>query len=246
MKQNKLKTIMGLGLLMLLLVPMTLGANKPRAAALAAWRAGEVVTSREVAAYGIDRCFAAEPIGDSVFARMRYSYQDNPHIARADLRYLRVLHYDAQGRIRLGEMVCHRLIAADLLDIFRQLYAARYPIERMVLIDAYQANDEASMRANNTSCFCYRRVAQSNKVSAHAMGMAVDINPLYNPYVRHRKDGSLFIQPANAEPYTHRQRQFAYKQVKGDLCYRLFIGHGFQWGGAWHSLKDYQHFEKVR
>ena len=134
--------------------------------------------------------------------------------------------------------------AADLVAIFRQLYDAHYPIARMVLVDEYRADDETSMRANNTSCFCYRTVAGSRKVSAHAMGMAVDINPLYNPYVKRRANGRLFIQPANAEPYTHRERRFDYKIERGDLCHRLFLQHGFSWGGAWRSLKDYQHFEK--
>ena len=141
-------------------------------------------------------------------------------------------------------MVCHRRIAADLVAIFRQLYDAHYPIARMVLVDEYRADDETSMRANNTSCFCFRTVAGSRKVSAHAMGMAVDINPLYNPYVKRRANGRLFIQPANAEPYIHRERRFDYKIERGDLCHRLFLQHGFSWGGAWRSLKDYQHFEK--
>ena len=225
-------------------VVMVLAVTAASAADLDSWRAGTVVSAQEVTRYGVDRCFAIEQISDAVFARMRYSYMPNPHIARADLRYLRLLHRDAHDRIVLGEMVCHRSIAADLVAIFRQLYDAHYPIARMVLVDEYRADDETSMRANNTSCFCYRTVAGSRKVSAHAMGMAVDINPLYNPYVKRRANGRLFIQPANAEPYTHRERRFDYKIERGDLCHRLFLQHGFSWGGAWRSLKDYQHFEK--
>ncbi len=208
------------------------------------WRAGTVVTEAEVKAYGEDRCFVSQPLNDAIFARMCYSYIVNPHIARTNLCYLHLLHRDIKGRVVLGEMVCNRLVAADLLDIFRSLYQAGYPIERMVLIDEYKADDEASMRANNTSCFCYRRIAGSRKVSAHAMGLAVDINPLYNPYVKRRANGTLFVQPANAGVYTGRQRKFDYKIERGDLCYRLFIEHGFTWGGAWRTLKDYQHFEK--
>lgn len=225
-------------------VMMALTVIAARAADLDTWRAGTVVSAREVASYGIDRCFVIEEIGDEVFARMRYSYTPNPHVGRADLRYLRLLHRDARDRIVLGEMVCHRRIAADLVAIFRQLYDAHYPIARMVLVDEYRADDETSMRANNTSCFCYRTVAGSSKVSAHAMGMAVDINPLYNPYVKRRANGKLFVQPANAEPYIHRERRFDYKIERGDLCHRLFVQYGFTWGGAWRTLKDYQHFEK--
>lgn len=208
------------------------------------WRAGTVVSEAEVKAYGEDRCFAVDPISNAVFARMGYSYTANPHIAHTELRYLRVLHRDLSGRILLGEMVCHYKIADDLIEIFRALYQAAYPIERMVLIDNYKASDEASMRANNTSCFCYRRVAGSSKISAHGMGLAVDVNPLYNPYVKRRSNGAVFVQPANAQQYTDRQRKFGYKIERGDLCYRLFIEHGFAWGGAWRTLKDYQHFEK--
>lgn len=208
------------------------------------WRAGTVVSEEDVKAYGEERCFTAEPISNAVFARMNYSYTSNQHIARTDLRYLRVLHRDLSGRILLGEMVCHKQIANELIEIFHALYKAAYPIGRMVLIDNYKANDEASMRANNTSCFCYRRVAGSNKVSAHGMGLAVDVNPLYNPYVKHRSNGTVFVQPANARQYTDRDRKFGYKIERGDLCYRLFIERGFTWGGAWRTLKDYQHFEK--
>ena len=81
--------------------------------------------------------------------------------------------------------------------------------------------------------------------SAQVTGSANnDINPLYNPCVRRRKDGTLIIQPSTARPYTDRTRSFNYKITKSDLCYRLFIQHGFRWGGNWRTLKDYQHFEK--
>jgi len=184
--------------------------------------------------------FQAVALPDSVFMRMQgKSYPKGCVIDRHDLRYLTLLHYDGNGRVQHGELVCHKAIAQDLLDIFRQLYQARYPIERMRLIDDYDADDEQSMRANNTSCFCYRVVSGSKKLSKHAQGMAIDINPLYNPYKKGQR-----VQPGNAAPYCDRTRQFPYKIVEGDLCHRLFRQHGFQWGGQWRSLKDYQHFER--
>ena len=99
------------------------------------------------------------------------------------------------------------------------------------------------MRDNNTSCFCYRNVSGSKNLSKHARGLAIDINPLYNPYIRYRKDGSQIIEPANAKPYADRSKPYRYKIEKGDLCYRLFIKYGFTWGGSWRTMKDYQHFE---
>ncbi|MGM9700276.1 MAG: M15 family metallopeptidase [Prevotella sp.] len=212
---------------------------------LCEWRAGEVVSAAAVAAYGVDSCFGAVPISDAVFKRMQgRSFRPNPHISRARLRYVRALHYDAEGRIHIGELVCHERIAADAVAIFRALYEGRYPVERMVLIDNYDADDERSMAANNTSGFCYRTVAGSSKVSAHAIGMAIDINPLYNPYVKTLKDGRQRVRPAAGRVYADRRRTHAYMLRRGDLCHRLFVQHGFVWGGAWRSVKDYQHFEK--
>jgi hypothetical protein len=189
--------------------------------------------------------FGIFPISDSLFTIMNgSSYKEGCPISRSELRYVRVKHYDAQGHEHQGELVCNRQIADDLLEIFTELYRQRYPIERMRLIDNYGADDERSMQANNTSCFCFRPVTGSTKLSAHARGMAVDVNPLYNPCVRHKRDGSLSIQPETAKPYINRHADFDYKIDRHDLCYRLFTQHGFQWGGEWRSLKDYQHFEK--
>ena len=100
------------------------------------------------------------------------------------------------------------------------------------------------MQANNTSCYCYRPIAGTTRLSKHARGLAIDVNPLYNPCVRRKKDGTLLIQPSTGKPYADRNKFFKYKITRRDLCYRLFIQHGFRWGGDWRSVKDYQHFEK--
>lgn len=198
-----------------------------------------------VAQTATDSTFLATAIPDSVWTRMQgKTYHQNAYIQRSDLRYLRLHYVDFEGEERVGEMVCNRAIADDLLDIFRQLYVARYPIERIQLPDDFDADDEQQMRANNTSCFCFRVIKGSSKLSAHARGLAVDLNPLYNPCVKTRRDGTLFIQPSTAAPYVDRSRRFVHKIDRQDLAYRLFVQHGFSWGGAWRSSKDYQHFEK--
>ena len=161
-----------------------------------------------------------------------------------ELDTLKVQHIDFQGQTRQGTIICNRKITNDLCEIFEALYQAKYPIERIRPISDYDNDDERSMQANNTSCYCYRPIEGSQKLSNHALGMAIDINPLYNPCVKRRKDGTLLIQPSTARPYINRSKSFKYKITKSDLCYRLFTQHGFQWGGSWHSLKDYQHFEK--
>ncbi len=157
---------------------------------------------------------------------------------------LQVKHIDFEGRTQQGVIICNRQITADLRDIFAQLYKAKYPIERIRPISDYDDDDERSMQANNTSCYCYRPIAGSTKLSKHAQGLAIDINPLYNPCVRRQKDGTLKVEPATGRPYVDRSKSFKYKITTNDLCYRLFLQHGFRWGGSWRTLKDYQHFEK--
>ena len=99
------------------------------------------------------------------------------------------------------------------------------------------------MQENNTSAFNYREIAGTSRLSQHSLGLAIDINPKFNPYVK-EKDGELTISPANAEDYVDRTQEFEYKIDENDLCYQLFTAHGFTWGGSWNSVKDYQHFEK--
>lgn len=184
--------------------------------------------------------FSISHLSDSVFARMQgRSYPHGCTVSRDDLRYVTILHVDIEGRQHRGELVCHKAIAQDLADIFRQLFQARYPIASVRLIDDFDADDERSMTANNTSCFCYRPVSGTQRLSRHALGMAIDINPLYNPYVRGQR-----VQPKQGRPYADRSRRFDYKIERGDLLWRLFTEHGFRWGGSWRTLKDWQHFEK--
>lgn len=192
----------------------------------------------------IDEAFYAIPIPDDIFAKMQgKSYKDDCTIPRDDLRYIHVLHKNIEGETLEGEMVCSTLIAEDLLEIFRELYELNYPIEKMRLIDEYDANDELSMTDNNSSCFNYRTISHTNKISKHGLGVAVDINTLYNPYTK-VVDGERIIEPAAGAPYLDRDADFPYKIERGDLCYNLFISHGFEWGGDWPDRKDYQHFEK--
>ena len=191
-----------------------------------------------------DDAFYAIPIPDEIFAKMQgKSYKDDCTIPRDDLRYIHVLHKNIEGETLEGEMVCSKLIAEDLLEIFRELYEQSYPIEKMRLIDEYDANDELSMTDNNSSCFNYRTISHTNKISKHGLGIAVDINTLYNPYTK-VVDGERIIEPAAGAPYLDRDADFPYKIERGDLCYNLFISHGFEWGGDWTDRKDYQHFEK--
>lgn len=185
--------------------------------------------------------FTSQPIPDDIFQRMQgKSFGKGCTTKRSDLRYLRVLHYDKAGKVQTGEIICNKKISADLLDIFQKLYEAKYPIERMRLIDDYDGDDERSMTANNTSCFNFRFMTGSHtRVSLHGRGLAIDINPLYNPFVSKKK-----VSPKAGAPYAYNRKAGKMIITRQDLCYKLFMQHGFRWGGAWKSHKDYQHFEK--
>lgn len=193
--------------------------------------------------------FTQDTISATLLARMRKGGSwkaETPASLRAELRYLRIQHWDGEGRSQIGEMVVNRRIADRVLRIFRKLYEAGYRVERMRLIDDYGGDDEAAMQDNNTSCFNFRFIAHSQKISKHGYGLAIDLNPLYNPCVKATDSGRYEVQPATGRPYAfNRQRRadIPYKIDRADLAYKLFMEEGFTWGGAWRSLKDYQHFE---
>lgn len=196
--------------------------------------------------YQTDGSFYAAEIDDVLFARIKgKSYKDDCTVPLSDLKYLHVLHVGFDGETHEGELICNASIAGDLLDIFKKLYEAEYQIEKIRLIDEYNADDELSMRDNNSSSFNFRFISHTKKVSNHGLGLAIDINPLYNPYVK-KVEGRINIEPGTAGDYVDRSKDFPHKIDHEDLCYRLFIQHGFEWGGDWKSVKDYQHFEKVR
>ena len=209
------------------------------------YKPGDVVDERYLKSHGHEAFFSINAIPDSIFALMRgRSYKSDCTIARSSLRYILCLHRDDGGRAIVGEMVVNKAIADDVLHIFRELFEGGYPIERMRLIDYWDADDERAMTANNSSSFNFRFISHTNKVSKHGMGMAIDINPLYNPYTKTLRNGTSIVEPAAGKAYLDRRRQFRYKITRGDLCHRLFRKYGFRWGGDWKTMKDYQHFEK--
>lgn len=187
--------------------------------------------------------FYIKPIPNDIFEKMQgKSYKENCTVPREELRYLHILHVGFDNNTHEGELIVNKRIAEDVLYIFKELYKAGYQIEKVRLIDEYNAQDELSMRDNNSSAFNFRYISYSTTLSKHAMGLAVDINTLYNPYIK-QVDGRLNIEPANAVQYVDRNRQFPHKIDHDDLCYKLFTKYGFEWGGDWEDSKDYQHFE---
>lgn len=174
---------------------------------------------------------------------MGKSYGVSCDIPWTELRYLVIPHYDGHGNVRVGEMVCNKAIAENLIEAFKGMFMDGYAIERMVLIDDYDGEDERSMAANNTSCFNFRRIAGSKRLSLHSRGMAVDINPLYNPYVKIVAKEPMVL-PGEGKRYVNRKFDSPYKVDLNSSAYKRMKAQGFSWGGSWRNRKDYQHFQK--
>ena len=191
--------------------------------------------------YAVDADFYINSITDDIFSRINgRSYNKDAPVGREQLRYVHILHIGVDGFAHEGELIVNEVIARDVLDIFYELYQIGYVLESVVLIDEYGADDNASMAVNNTSGFNARKVAGTEVWSNHAYGLAIDINPMYNPYVGENDT----VLPATARQYTDRSREFDMKLDAGDECCRIFAEHGFTWGGDWENIKDYMHFEK--
>ncbi|MFB1295637.1 M15 family metallopeptidase [Mycobacterium sp. pW049] len=144
------------------------------------------------------------------------------------------------GQTHRGRLVVHRSLTDRVIEVFDQLHRLRFPIEKMRTVDDYPgADDELSMRDNNTSAFNCRGIPGSDSWSLHAYGRAIDINPKLNPYV----PSSGRYEPANAGPWVDRSRIEPGMLNDGDVAVRAFVDRGWRWGGHWQSPLDYQHFE---
>lgn len=247
-----------------LLTPTVCNGQQQRRPATDTWVAGSVVEQSDIDATGLGRWFTIDTISDQLLRRMKEGKTwkaNTPAWLRRELRYLRMLHKGIDGRTHRGEMVVNKRIAERTLRIFRKLYEADYMIERIMLMDEYGADDETAMRANNTSSFNFRFKSNSNsEISKHGYGLAIDLNTLYNPYVKvtkpkmpanynygtRLKGYTYDFEPATGEPYAFdraRRNDIPMKIDTDDLAYKLFTAEGFRWGGNWRRQKDYQHFE---
>ena len=187
----------------------------------------------------------ASPIPDDVWARMQgRSWRAHlPCPRKDDLALLSVPYWDFDGRPQRGSLVVARSVAADVGRAFDEIFESRqFRIAKMRLIDEYGGDDDASMADNNTSGFNCRTVVGSGGLSKHARGLAVDINPVQNPYL----DGTGTAPPAGRaydEPH-ERKASVTGLIVKGDVVTRAFSRIGWSWGGDFRRTKDYQHFAR--
>jgi hypothetical protein len=178
---------------------------------------------------------------DTVRTRVRYSWRRGCPVGPVELRLLLVDYWGFDRRVHRGELIVHRDHARRMLGVFGRLFTARYPIQRLRPVDAFRADDDRSMAANNTSGFNCRRVSGSSSWSEHAFGRAIDLNPLRNPYVT--RGGR--VSPPAGRPFANRALRAAGMIHGGDTVVRAFAAAGWRWGGSWPGSRDYQHLSST-
>ena len=179
---------------------------------------------------------AVNAIEADTAARMTASWRPGCPVPLRDLRLVRITHWGFDGQPRSGELVVHATHAERIRRVFAELFAARFPIEQVRLVDEFGGDDDRSMAANNTSAFNCRRAFGSTRWSQHAYGRAIDVNPLRNPYVTR---GGVY-PPAGREFVGRDGSVQGVITARGPVV-QAFARAGWGWGGAW-ANPDYQHF----
>ncbi|GEM_PF-1298835 len=215
--------------------------------------AGTIVSRDEIDFSNLLQYFTSAEIkeNDAVYTRIHgKSYVENDNIALSDLRYIKVLHYNFEHQIQVGELIMNASVAEDVLKIFNELFRSEYEIQSLYLIDNYWTGDakdsEASSIEHNNSCgFCYRAAEDKSSLSNHALGLAFDLNPQQNPYVYTDKKGNAVCDHENAKEYITRDDVRPHMITDSDAAVKFFGIYGFTWGGDKSGSKDYKHFEKT-
>ena len=172
-------------------------------------------------------------------AQLGASWHEGCPVGPDQLRDLTVAYWGFDGSQHAGHLVVNASVVDAVRAVFQQLLAARFPIRKMVTIDAYGGSDDASSADDNTSAFNCREAVRSDGVhtwSQHAYGLAIDVNDVENPYV----DGDTIIPPNGAD-YVDRSNVRPGMAVPGSAVTDAFAAIGWGWGGGW-STPDYQHF----
>lgn len=185
--------------------------------------------------------FRVEPVPALLLEKIRAgSWHAGCPVQPEDLRQLTLTYWNFERKPSTGILIVHKDLALEVSQIFRDLFRDGFLIEKMVPVDDYQGDDNASMAANNTSAFnCRDITGQTGKFSNHSWGRAIDINPLTNPYIKGEK-----VLPPEGRQYLDRSRAHPGSILNGSLTVKRFARAGWQWGGNWKDRQDYQHFEK--
>ena len=155
-----------------------------------------------------------------------------------ELSLINVYYLGYDSLVHRGQLVCHKSVVNELKEIFIELYKIKFPIESVRPISLFEWNDEISMSSNNTSCFNYRTVSNSNKLSEHSKGLAIDLNPKYNPYISSKG----VISPKNGE---YNNKNIGTIIVDSKVI-SIFRDKGWKWGGNWKRSNGFFIFRCIR
>ncbi|MCG8481790.1 MAG: M15 family metallopeptidase [Clostridia bacterium] len=191
--------------------------------------------------YDMEDQFKIRPLTQEIKKKIENnSWTDMAPYSMNDLMHLRVMFWGFDNKTHTGELIVHKVVAEEVIEIFKELYEAKFPIDKIKLIDEYNANDNLSMEDNNTSALCVREITnKKGELSRHTFGVAIDINPVQNPYI-----SSDSILPESGKEYLVRTDVRKGMIIEGGVCYNAFVKRGWTWGGHWQTIKDYQHFHK--
>lgn len=176
-----------------------------------------------------------EEIPADVLARS--SWTEECPVRVDELRYLTMSHHGFDGQVHTGEMIVNAAVAEDVVDVFRKLFEAGFPIEQMKVTTIEEVDDHPTGDFNGTDSFVCRPAVGSQNWSYHAYGLAIDVNPFHNPYQR-----DDLVIPELASAYTDRDNIRPGMIFDGDVVVEAFADIGWSWGGHWNSLKDWMHF----
>ncbi len=182
-----------------------------------------------------------QPVPESVQTLMRkYTWHKGCPVSIEDLSYLELKYWGYDNQPHLGYLIVHKTLAKETEEIFNTLYQHHFPIQKIDLIEHYKGDDLTVMKKNVTTAFnCRAITGKPGTFSQHSYGRAIDINPLINPYIKGNK-----VLPIEGIKYLDRKKDFKGKITKDSLLYQQFTNYGWDWGGNWTDLQDYQHFEK--
>jgi hypothetical protein len=178
-----------------------------------------------------------EPIPPDVLARS--SWVEECPVTLDELRYLTMIHVGFDGEFHIGEMIVNTAVAEDVVEVFHELFDARFPIEQMRVVTKEEVDAPPTGDWNDTTSFVCRPAVGSPSWSQHAYGLAIDVNPFHNPYEK----GDLVL-PELASAYTDRDDVRPGMIFEGDVVTGAFDDMGWGWGGRWNTLKDWMHFSR--
>lgn len=169
----------------------------------------------------------------------RSSWRPGCPVEPDELAWLRLTFWGFDQRRHTGELLVNTDVARDLESVFARLYAARFPLEEVTIVTRRELDAPPTGDGNPTTAYACRPTTGGTEFSQHAYGLAVDVNSFQNPYV----SGDLVL-PELASAYRDRGRKRPGMIEANDPVVRAFASIGWEWGGAWTSLKDYQHFSE--